>query len=359
MTLDVWTFIGFLGAAQAAVVGGALLTTPGTARRLYGLLLLDLGLAMAAITWSHAGGPALLVALLEDATSILAPPLFYAFVVLACRGGDPRRYLRRLTVHFALPAGWAVYAATALAGIHDGPRVPILAVVLYQVAYTAVAARQAFLLSPNSGAARSEVRLARVSVVLFFVIHVAQGIRFFVDEAPWTDIVPITAAVGIFTLTFAAARESRVFTAGSGSGPKTNKSTKTRYESSALSEEQAERALEKLRHALDEERVHLRPDLTLDILAEELGLARTYLSQVINEHLDTTFPELLAKRRVTEAKRLLADRSLAHLTVEALGERAGFQSRSAFYAAFKKATGETPAAHRKAVRQTASTRKSS
>ena len=48
-----------------------------------------------------------------------------------------------------------------------------------------------------------------------------------------------------------------------------------------------------------------------------------------------------------EARLLLADSFLDHLKVESVGQRAGFKSSSAFFGAFKKATGQTPAAYRK------------
>ena len=122
---------------------------------------------------------------------------------------------------------------------------------------------------------------------------------------------------------------------------------KAKYGRSTLTEDVAVRGLERLRRAMEERRVFLRPDLTLAELADEIGVPRSHLSQLVNERCGKSFPELLAEHRVAEARRLLADRSLDHLTVESIGQRAGFNSRSAFFDAFKKATGQTPAGHRK------------
>lgn len=359
MSFEIWTLIGFLGAAQAVVVGVALLTTRGLRRWLYGLVLIDLGLAMGLIAYDHAVGAegAPWVGVAEDTAGIVAPPLFFLFVLLARRGADSLDALgvRRVGVHLVVPAAWALYAAGLVGGLHAAGRPPVEWIVGYQVAYTAASAWRAFERGPSNGhTGRSSgrwLRLARLSVGLFLVIHAAQGVRFLVDRPPWIDVVPVTAAVTIFALTLLAARHSRVFAAEE-LPPEPDGSperSETKYGSSTLTDEQAERGLERLREAFDVRRVHLRPDLTLDRLAEEVGLPRTHLSQLVNERLGTSFLELVAGRRAEEAERLLADPALEHLTVEAVGERAGFQSRSAFYEAFKRRTGRTPGAYRSRI----------
>ena len=358
MSFEIWTIIGFLGAAQALVVGVALLTTRDLRRRLYGLVLTDLGLAMGLITYDHSvAWAAPWVGLAEDTTGILAPPLFYLFVLLVSRGEDSLGALgvRRLALHLALPAAWLPYAAALLAGLDGAGRPPIEWIVAYQVAYTGASGYRAFAPAAGpderDGTAERWLRLARISVGLFLAIHAAQAVRFFVDRSPWDDIVPVTSAAAIFALTLVAAQQSRLF-APEGGGRGAAGRSGPKYEGSTLTDEQAERGLERLREALAVRRLHLRHDLTLEQLAAEVGLPRTHLSQLINERLGTSFLELLAERRVEEAKRLLADPALEHLTVEAVGGRAGFQSRSAFYDAFKRRTGRTPGAYRKrAARQ--------
>ena len=46
--------------------------------------------------------------------------------------------------------------------------------------------------------------------------------------------------------------------------------------------------------------------------------------------------------RVEEAKRRLADPRSHYLTIVAIAQEAGFNSKSAFYTAFRKHTGMTP-----------------
>ena len=103
----------------------------------------------------------------------------------------------------------------------------------------------------------------------------------------------------------------------------------------------------RLTDLLERERPYLRPDLTLDELAAELEVPRTHLSQVINERFGQSFPDLLGGYRMRESERLLGDGSVAHLTIEAIARRSGFNSRSTFYEAFRRQHGVTPSEYRR------------
>jgi AraC-like DNA-binding protein len=58
------------------------------------------------------------------------------------------------------------------------------------------------------------------------------------------------------------------------------------------------------------------------------------------------FYELINRRRVDEARRLIADPAEAHLTLASIAQRCGFHSVSAFNGAFKRYTGRTPSRFR-------------
>lgn len=340
--VGIWTLIGFLGAAQASAVGIALLSTRGARRRLFGLLLLLLGGAMGVVTLSHLpiGRGSLVLVLLEDVASLWAPVVFFLFVELAFRGASR---LGALRLHFVVPALFSLYGTAMLLGGWLTPSLlpRISWIVGFQVAYTSLATWRAFRVPAAGDSLASEVRLARWTIGLFWLIHAAQMVRFSTDQPAWRDIVPITAAAVAFAITFLAARESRVF-AAVGDAARGRK-----YKSSSLSDEQAARGLAKLRTAMEVDRAYLRNDLTLVQLAEELGLPRNQLSQIVNERCGLSFSEFLNDYRVSEAERLMLDPGLGHVTVDAVGDRSGFNSRSAFYSAFKRRTGLTPAAFRR------------
>jgi YesN/AraC family two-component response regulator len=66
------------------------------------------------------------------------------------------------------------------------------------------------------------------------------------------------------------------------------------------------------------------------------------LSQVINEKTGFNFNDYINTFRVEEAKNILTSPEYQKLTIEAIAEKAGFNSKSPFYTAFKKHAGMTP-----------------
>ncbi|CAM3425589.1 Helix-turn-helix domain-containing protein [Flavobacterium longum] len=102
-------------------------------------------------------------------------------------------------------------------------------------------------------------------------------------------------------------------------------------------------ALQKL---LVDDRLFLKPTLTLDELAESLHLSKTHLSRTINAELGMGFPDYLNMLRVEEAKSYLTNPDYAHYTLVAIGLEAGFNSKTTFNTAFKKVTSLTPSEYR-------------
>lgn len=66
------------------------------------------------------------------------------------------------------------------------------------------------------------------------------------------------------------------------------------------------------------------------------------MSYCIHEILNTRFPKLKSELRVQYAIDLLESNSKEVLTIEAIGEKSGFKTRSNFYTTFKDLTGVTP-----------------
>ena len=83
---------------------------------------------------------------------------------------------------------------------------------------------------------------------------------------------------------------------------------------------------------------YLEPDFSLDRLAEELALNKSYLSSLINSLFDTGFIDLVGARRVEHSLTLLQK----GLTVERAAEQSGFQSTATYRRAFKKHLGMSP-----------------
>ncbi|MEY3441773.1 MAG: hypothetical protein RLZZ519_54 [Bacteroidota bacterium] len=122
-----------------------------------------------------------------------------------------------------------------------------------------------------------------------------------------------------------------------------------RYAHSSLTRENAERYLEQLTNYLGNGQPYLHRDLTLQDVAQDLGIPPHHLTQTINELLQKNFYTLINEYRIEEVKLRLLDPKFAHYNILAIAHDAGFNSKSAFNMIFKKHVGVTPSQYRKEV----------
>lgn len=119
------------------------------------------------------------------------------------------------------------------------------------------------------------------------------------------------------------------------------------YEKSTLTTEVEENTLSKLKEIMNSQKPFLSPDFSLPTFAKMLKVSPHHLSQILNESLSQNFFEFTAFYRIEESKLLLADKENAHLKIEEIAERVGYNSKSAFNTSFKKIVGMTPSEFRK------------
>jgi AraC-like DNA-binding protein len=113
-----------------------------------------------------------------------------------------------------------------------------------------------------------------------------------------------------------------------------------KYERSSLANVDIPAALAKLRGLMDGEHLFRNPDLMLEDLARKMGITPNQLSELINQRLELNFAGYVNRLRIDYAKRRLE--SDAERSVIAIAFESGFNSKSAFNAAFKKETDITP-----------------
>ncbi|WP_128543222.1 helix-turn-helix domain-containing protein [Larkinella soli] len=107
-----------------------------------------------------------------------------------------------------------------------------------------------------------------------------------------------------------------------------------------LNNTDAERWLAKLEKVMIEKAVYKNPDLKLHELSREIQISGHQLSALLNEHLGKNFTTYVNEFRIAEACRMMTTEP--RFTLEAIGYEVGFNSKSTFFAAFKKIKGVTP-----------------
>ncbi len=116
------------------------------------------------------------------------------------------------------------------------------------------------------------------------------------------------------------------------------------YQERRIAADEARAELAALHALMTRDQLHRDATLTLSKLARRMGVPHTRLSQLLNDNNGTSFRHYVNQHRIEAAQALL--RAQPTLSMEDIAEQAGFVSMSTFYAAFKKATGMTPASWR-------------
>jgi AraC-like DNA-binding protein len=93
---------------------------------------------------------------------------------------------------------------------------------------------------------------------------------------------------------------------------------------------------------LEETKLYLQPDFSLDQLAKSMSTPKHHLYYCFNNVLYKKFTKVRSELRVNYAKKLLEKGLSDSLTLDAIGNQSGFLSRSSFYNTFKDEVGCSP-----------------
>lgn len=241
----------------------------------------------------------------------------------------------------AAHAGWwlpaagyaAMIAARSAAG--GGTRVPFAWLAPIACGYTVAAAVTVWR---HRQQRRAVVVPAQAIIAFVAVVNVAQLVRMeFGHIAVVRAVVPLVMSLG-----FAAMAAFAAWRAASSTSTQAAAESAVRYQRSSLDEISAHQLLTRIDRALTGDRLFTRLDLTLAHLAAAVEATPHQVSEALNRYAGTSFSDLVTRHRVEDVKAQLRDPANDRFTIEGIGACAGFGSRSALYAAFRRLEGLTP-----------------
>ncbi|MEP6930298.1 MAG: AraC family transcriptional regulator [Flavobacterium sp.] len=100
---------------------------------------------------------------------------------------------------------------------------------------------------------------------------------------------------------------------------------------------------------MDHKKPFLDPELSLFKLASQLHISSHLLSYVINNGFNENFYQFINRYRIEEAKKMIQDPKMGHLSLMGIAFEVGFNSKTVFNTTFKKTTSQTPSEFKKAL----------
>jgi len=128
-----------------------------------------------------------------------------------------------------------------------------------------------------------------------------------------------------------------------------------RDEGGSQSEEQkkynSKQLHEKLVELFAKQHIYRQPELKITEVSQFLSTNRSYVSSLINTEFSCSFSEFVNGYRIIEAKKLLADRTKAHYSLNYISESVGFGSVGTFIRVFRESEGVTPGKYREEIKK--------
>lgn len=115
-----------------------------------------------------------------------------------------------------------------------------------------------------------------------------------------------------------------------------------KYQKSGLTDALSKELKENLIKLLIEDKVYKQNNINLEILSKKLNTTRHNTSQIINEHFEMNFFELINKFRIKEAMKILLEDVHGSLNIIDVAYEVGYNNKVTFNKAFKKETSLTP-----------------
>lgn len=373
--IDVFALFIFLGAVQGVFLAGFFLSRPNRSVRsnvYLGLLLVAASALSVDILLSYTNAMFSVIRLVDvtEPLNFVVGPLFYLYVLSKLDEGKDKRPALHFIPAFIYLAYSALFFVQTTEGKYNSylfqyhPELPMvpqpqsayldplsLQWIVNELTIVSFGAYLALSVHKIISVSRSEVpdvNRKKLFAFLWFDTGFMAALLLIMIWVKLTfkhdvgDYIIITAiSLFIYSVSVNVIRGS-VFFQG--------KQFEKKYSRSTLDEENKAKLLELILHQFESEKYHLLPSPTLPELAKRVHSTTNNVSQVINERLQFSFPDLIAKYRIEEAQRLILDPK-NNDTVEGIAYSVGYHSKSTFHTAFKRFTGQTPAEYKASAKR--------
>jgi AraC-like DNA-binding protein len=344
MTKDLVFFLSTLGWFNGIIIAFYFLfftPTKTLTNRLFGFLLLVLSLRVgkSAIWWFNPDLPVIVIQIGLGACFLIGPLLYYYLKVSLHKWEVlPKRAAYTLGVHLTVVVFTLVfYTDKSEVDLWKKYFIPII--YMHWITFTFISGT---LLKPVFGKLIRRDKLPSdqkwlISIFLsFFFVAITYALAF----GGVKSVVYITGPI-LFSLIIYL--NVLLFIYRKNIGKLTQPEVK--YHNTKIEDAVAAETMAKLQTLLNETAVYVNPDLKITDVAHQVGVSVHHISQVLNDNYQTNFSNFINQYRIEKAKKLIEEK-FESLTLEAIGNEAGFKSKSSFFTYFKKTTGMTPNEYR-------------
>jgi AraC-like DNA-binding protein len=191
-----------------------------------------------------------------------------------------------------------------------------------------------------------DINLKWLENILYFIAVL--GMLFIVDIATHKiDFLNLALLLCIFYIGFYTTKQKEIFPFTKEKtkeiiGFFTDKNSTDSEKKLLLTQEKVSEIKEKISRIMKNDKVFLNPDINLVFLANLLELSTHSLSFVINQGFNENFNQFVNRYRIEEAKKMILNPDMNHLSISGIGYEVGFNSKSVFNTTFKKLENCTP-----------------
>ncbi|MEP2936839.1 MAG: AraC family transcriptional regulator [Gilvibacter sp.] len=357
-SFDTWTSLFLVVAAFGIFLSALLFSNKHGRPSNYKVILILLGFSLILIQyvffWTGYNKVYTYIHFFDISWYLLFGPLFYSYVLSFYRANYKLNFGHYLPAIISLPVlgyffiktqGFSVFETihgidSYWFSIVKNPWIGIISLLIYTLlAYDLVKNHPD---KGHNGFIAIRKRWTRLLSLLFAAFVVAYAsyyilVQFSFFNPYWDYAISICMSFCIYGIGYMVYKEPSIFNGELLSNLFSKQASKT--EQQFTSQTQTE-FYNKLIDHINQNESYLDTNLRLAHLSESLGLSTHDLSKVINESGNTNFNTLINDFRLNKAQTLLRENK--SITIKNVYYEVGFNSKSAFYKAFKKKFGCTP-----------------